>query len=87
MNDPALLDSFGAAQFLGTTPRTLRRWIERGLDIPLIRVSSRVLRFDPVDLRAWTEARKQASVQALKLAAAQANKTSLRPPGSGSQTS
>ncbi len=59
MNESHLLDSYGAAQYLGTTPRTLRRWTERGLDIPLIRVSSSVLSFDPVDLRAWTDARKQ----------------------------
>lgn len=60
-----LVDSDGAAKLLGTTPRTLRRWIERGLDIPLIRVSPRVLRFDVDDLEAWVMTRHSKSINVL----------------------
>ena len=64
---PDLFDTHDAARFLCTTPRNLRRWVDKGL-VPVIRLSPRVLRFDPDDLRRWVASRKQTAAQAFNAA-------------------
>ena len=44
------------ARVLAVSPRTVRRLLSRGL--PHVRIG-RVLRFDPVDVGSWVEARKE----------------------------
>lgn len=61
-----LLDTDEVATLLGTTPRTLRSWIARGLDIPLIRIHDRVLRFHEGDFHAWVDARRRRAREAFE---------------------
>lgn len=56
-----LLDDQGAADYLGTTPRHVRKlWSERRL--PAIKVG-RLVRFDPRDLDAYIKAQRVEAIR------------------------
>ena len=63
MSSQPLPDTDGAARFVGTTARNLRRWIDKGLDVPVIRLSRRVIRFDQDDLHQWVVSLKQSAAR------------------------
>lgn len=61
-----LLDTAGAAAFLGLAPRTLMNWRIRGGDHPpFIRIGG-AIRYAPEDLAAYVAARRVASTSQRK---------------------
>lgn len=56
---PNLIDERTAADALGLMPRTLQEWRRRGYGPPVVRVSSRCIRYDVQDLRRWLDSRKE----------------------------
>lgn len=57
---PILLNARTAAQTLSLSPRTLWTLTNRG-EIPVVRISSRCLRYRLVDLEEWTARRTSTS--------------------------
>jgi excisionase family DNA binding protein len=47
-----LLTAGDVATLLGVQPRVVRMWANNGR-IPYIRVSRKILRFDPIDIESW----------------------------------
>ena len=56
-----LLNERQAAAFLGLTVRTLQSWRWSGKGPRYIRISARAVRYDPLDLRSYCDARKVSS--------------------------
>lgn len=59
MNDDRLLDVREAAALLGISPFSLYHWISEKRGIPVIRLSSRCVRFRKSDLEAWIATKKE----------------------------
>lgn len=57
MNDSALLDVAAVADRLGVSRRTVERMATDGA-IPSVRISDRIIRFDPADVAAFIASRK-----------------------------
>lgn len=49
-----------ASEFLGVPKGTIFNWIARGV-IPVIRISSRMVRFSPQQLKEWLDSKSQAA--------------------------
>jgi predicted DNA-binding transcriptional regulator AlpA len=58
---PALLRTPDAAKRLGCAPQTLERWRTEGAGPRFVRLSPKLVAYDPVDLAAFVEARKAQS--------------------------
>jgi excisionase family DNA binding protein len=56
-----LLTTREVADRLGVTPETVLRWIDRR-GLPVVRLTSRALRYDPDALDAWIAARTTAAL-------------------------
>jgi excisionase family DNA binding protein len=52
-----LLNYMGAAEYLGLSPLTLRRYVSRRL-VPYLKLGPSAVRFTPEDLDHWLESRK-----------------------------
>ena len=54
----AYLNDAQAAEYLGITPRYLRRLRERG-EMPVLRFGPKTLRYSPADLDAWAASKRE----------------------------
>ena len=59
MTDDRLLDVREAAALLGISPFSLYHWISQKRGIPVVRLSSRCVRFRWSDLEAWIATKKE----------------------------
>jgi hypothetical protein len=59
----ALIDSGAAAEFCGTTSKTMETWRMKGGGPPYVRVSRKCIRYRRADMREWadTQIRKSTS--------------------------
>jgi excisionase family DNA binding protein len=57
MANMGLLDFAGAAEYLGLSECTLRRYVSLGL-VPYTKLGLKLVRFDPERLREWVESRR-----------------------------
>jgi predicted DNA-binding transcriptional regulator AlpA len=55
------LDTRQAAKYINVTPRALEAWRHKGGGPPLIRISSRMVRYDVRELDAWMATRCRTS--------------------------
>ncbi len=57
MESVGLLDYGAAADFLGLSEHTLRRYVSLG-KLPYLKLGSKLVRFEPERLRHWVESRR-----------------------------
>ena len=57
----ALIDSNAAAEFCGTTSKTMETWRMKGGGPPFVRVSRKCIRYRRLDLREWADTQMRRS--------------------------
>lgn len=57
-NIPSPVDTATAADMIGVTPKTLENWRSLGCGPPHLRISAKLIRYDPRDIEAWKAMRR-----------------------------
>jgi predicted DNA-binding transcriptional regulator AlpA len=60
-NIPSPVDTQTAAQMIGVEPRTLDNWRSAGIGPKFLRISAKLIRYDPRDIEAWKDDRRVSS--------------------------
>ena len=66
----ALIDSNAAAEFCGTTSKTMETWRMKGGGPPFVRVSRKCIRYRRLDLRKWADTQMRRSTSDAGIAVA-----------------